>query len=253
MFGQHHIPMAIAYVVALGGWLVVHRIRPEVWPAGSPPRFERPWREFGFALVGAVGVLGVGQLWIRGIRLPERGDFGPVLASINQVAIFAPILLVVAARRHPPTTAWLPRGNLGRRLAAGFALATVAVVVYSLTRAEASAAWTMLGRIWRYEHLDELTQVLLEDVAVAILFVRLAAAMGPRWATAVVAALFAVGHLPVMLVEGASTAELALLLRDMGLGVAVILVLQRSRDVLWFWLIHFSMDMSQFGRINGIG
>jgi len=91
-----------------------------------------------------------------------------------------------------------------------------------------------LDRIWHYENIDEIVQVFLEDVTAAILFVRLASAVGNRWATVVVACLFAAGHIPEMLSKGATWLELTGLLRDAGLGVAVILVLQRSRDIVWF-------------------
>jgi hypothetical protein len=98
-----------------------------------------------------------------------------------------------------------------------------------------------------------MTQVFLEDLAVAILFVRLAGAIGNRWATGVVACLFAAGHIPALVSQGVSSFELLGLLRDVGLGVMVILVLQRSRDVLWFWCIHFCLDMTQFTTVSGIG
>jgi hypothetical protein len=110
-----------------------------------------------------------------------------------------------------------------------------------------------LGRIWRYEHVDEMVQVFLEDLTIAILFVRLAGALGSRWATVLVAVLFAAGHVPVMVSQGATWLELGGLLRDAGLGVAVILVLQRSRDVVWFWVLHFCLDMTQFARVSGVG
>jgi hypothetical protein len=97
-----------------------------------------------------------------------------------------------------------------------------------------------------------MTQVFLEDLTIAILFVRLAGAVGTRWATVVVASLFAAGHVPVMVSQGATWLELAGLLRDAGLGAAVILVLQRSRDVVWFWCIHFALDMTQFSRVSGV-
>jgi hypothetical protein len=62
----------------------------------------------------------------------------------------------------------------------------------------------------------------------------------------VAAYLVAAGHIPAMVSGGASWSEMAWLVRDAGLGAAVILVLQRSRDIVWFWCIHFSLDMTQF-------
>ena len=130
-------------------------------------------------------------------------------------------------------------------------LATLALTVYSLLRKGAEAPWVLIGRIWRYEHIDNMVQVFLEDLTIAILFVRLAAAIGARWATVVVACLFAAGHIPVMMAHGFTWFEGAGLLRDAGLGVAVILVLQRSRDVVWFWFIHYCLDMTQFAKVVG--
>ncbi len=253
MFQEHYPPLVAAYLVGLGGWLLASRLLPGVWPREPGPGLERPWREFGFAMVGVVGILLMGQLWSRGIRLPERGALGPLVGSINQVLIFAPILLVLAIRRQPWTTAWLPRQRIATRLLVGVVLASLAVTAYSLLRDGAGAPWVVLGRILRYEHVDEMVQVFLEDLAIAIVFVRLAGAIGNRWATVVVACLFAAGHIPAMLSQGATWLELAGLLRDAGLGVAVMLVLQRSRDVVWFWCIHFSLDMTQFARISGVG
>jgi len=253
MFAAHFPPLVVAYLVGLGGWLVAARVSPGTWPREPADPFERPWTEFGFALVGAIGILVVGQLWLRGIRFPEYGALGPVLGALNQVLIFAPILLVLVIRRQAWSTAWLPRRKLPMRLAVGLALACLAVSTYAVLRADADRPWMILGRIWRYEHLGEMVQVFLEDVTIAILFVRLSAAIGSRWATVIVAGLFAAGHVPVMISEGATWVELAALLRDAGLGAAVILVLQRSRDVAWFWILHFCLDMTQYSRITGAG
>ena len=253
MFQEHYPPLVVAYLVALGGWLLASRLLPKVWPGRPAESMAHPWREFGIALLGAIGIVVMGQLWTRGIRLPEKGAFGPVLASINQILIFAPILLVVVIRRQPWTSAWLPRPQIMTRLLVGLGLATLAVTAYALLRKGAAPPWVVIGRIWRYDRLDEMVQVFLEDLTIAILFVRLAAAIGKRWATVVVACLFAAGHIPAMISSGVSWWETVGLLRDAGLGVAVILVLQRSRDIVWFWCVHFCLDMTQFARVSGSG
>lgn len=224
-----------------------------LWPAGPATAFEHPWREFGIALAGAVGVVAIGALWSAGIRLPERGALGPLLGSVNQILIFTPILLVPAVRRHPWTTAWLPRGRIATRLLVGVALAALALTAYALLREGADAPSEILGRILRYEHVDEMVQVFLEDLAIAVLVVRLASAIGNRRATAAVAVLFAAGHIPAMISEGADSFELVGLVRDAGLAAAAILVLQRSRDIVWFWCIHLCLDLTQFAWVSGVG
>lgn len=232
--------------------MLLSRLLPDVWPGKRNESVARPWTEFGIALLGAAGILVMGQLWAKGIRLPEKGSAGPLLGSVNQVLIFAPILLVMVVRRQPWTSAWLPRARVATRLLVGLVLATLAVTAYSLLRDRADAPWIIVGRIWRYEHIDEMVQVFLEDLTIAILFVRLAGAIRRTWATVVVACLFAVGHVPAMVSLGVTWSELAGLVWDAGLGVIAILVLQRSRDVVWFWFIHFCLDMTQFAGISGL-
>jgi hypothetical protein len=249
---SHYAALTIAYAAALAGWVLIDRRAPSLWPRGAPETFANAWVEFAIALAGAVGVIAVGQLWAHGIHLPEHGPLGPLLGAVDQVLIFAPMLLVVRIRRQPWTSAWLSRPRIVQRLGNGLALSVVAVTVYASVRAGAPAPWTLVGRVWRYGNLDIAAQVLLEDIAIAILFVRLAAAIGARWATVLVAVLFAVGHIPAMVAGGATWSELGGLLRDAALGAAAISVLQHSRDVLWFWCIHFSLDMMQFGRITGL-
>jgi len=252
VFEEHYPPLVSAYLVGLGGWLVANRVRPGIWLREPVEGYARPWKEFGFALLGATGIVATGQLWSHSLLLPERGPLGPVTGAINQLLIFAPILLVVLLRRQSWATAWLPQPRIPLRLVVGLVLASMAVTTYALLRTGADAPWWLLGRMWRYENLDKMVQVFLEDLTIAILFVRLAGAIGSRWATVVVACLFAAGHIPAMLSQGATWIELGGLLRDAGLGVAVILVLQRSRDVVWFWCVHFCLDMTQFASVSGV-
>lgn len=242
-----------AYLVGLSGWILANHLMPGVWPRDRTVSFGHPWREFAVALAGVVGTLAMGQLWSRGIRLPEEGALGPLFGALNQVLIFAPILLVLVIRRQPWASAWLPGGRIATRLLVGFVLASLAVVVYARLRDGANTPWTLLSRIWQYEHVDEMVQVFLEDLTIAILFVRLAAAIGTRWAVVLVACLFAAGHIPAMMSQGATWLEMSGLLRDAGLGVVVILILQRSRDVVWFWFIHACLDLTQFSSVSGVG
>ena len=249
---DHYLPLVVAYLLCMAGWLLANRLFPWVWPRAAVEAISSSWKELGFALLGALGILVMGQFWSRGIRIPEQGSFRPILASINQMLIFSPILLVLVIRRQPLTSAWLPRARLAIRLLIGVVLASLALTAYSILREGAAAPWVLFGRIWRYENIDIMLQVFLEDLTIAILFVRLAGAIGARWATAIVPCLFAAGHIPAMISQGASWLELVGLLRDTGLGVAVILVVQRSRDIVWFWVIHFCLDMTQFARISGV-
>jgi hypothetical protein len=225
-----------------------------VWPLREPPRFARPWVEVALALLAVAGVIGVGQLYSRGWLLPSGGALGGVAEAANQLAIFSPMLLLLALRRQPLSTAWLPRERLGARLAIGLVLAVAALVAFALTRSGCDLPWLVVGRVFAARNAPIAVQVLLEDVSIAIVLVRLGAATRrPRLSAVGVAALFAAAHLPAMLSGGGvGVADVASLSLDFALAAGALLVVQRSSDVAWFWLVHTAMDLTQFSRITGV-
>lgn len=188
---------------------------------------------------------------MRGVRIPAAGALGPLAESVNQLFIFSPVLLVPVLRRQPWTTALLRPDRPGRRILIGCGLAALALAVHVAVRRGMGDEVRLLPSIFLYENLDEAVQVFLEDLVVAILLVRLAAAAGPRVTIALVALLFAAGHLPTMIAQGTTVAEIAGLARDVALGVLVLGTVLRSGDILWFWPVHFVMDMTQFPRVMG--
>ena len=245
------VALFVGYLTAVAGWVAASRAKPDLWPPTTPPRFQRPWLEVAFALAAVVGVLLLGQLWVRGIRLPAEGVVGPFVESVNQLLIFSPILLLPMVRGQSYETALLRKDRPLTRVGIGIVLAAVALAVHVGVRRLMGEEVLLVPRVLQLENVDEVFQVLFEDVAVAILLVRLAAAMGRRAAVVTAASLFAAGHIPSMVAQGASLSELVALLRDVTLGLVVLGTVLRSSDVLWFWPVHVTMDLTQFARVMG--
>ena len=245
------IALFVGYLAAVAGWVAVSRAKPDLWPPTTPPRFHRPWLEVGLALVAVVGVLLLGQLWVRGIRLPAEGPVAPFVESVNQLLIFSPILLLPLVRRQSYETALLRKDRVLARIGIGIVLAAIALAAHVGVRRLMGDEVLLVPRVLQLENVDEAFQVLFEDVAIAILLVRLAAAIGARRAVVAAASLFAAGHIPSMVAQGASISELVALLRDVTLGLVVLGAVLRSRDVLWFWPVHVTMDLTQFARVMG--
>jgi hypothetical protein len=132
------------------------------------------------------------------------------------------------------------------QLAVGVCLGLFALLLYATLERGAPSWFKTVAEVYRPARAHLAIQVLLEDVAIAILFVRVAAAAGPRAAVLVVALLFAGGHVPSMLAHGDIAADFLGLLRDFGLGVLVIGTAWRSADIAWVWPVHFALDMTQF-------
>lgn len=132
------------------------------------------------------------------------------------------------------------------RLAVGLGLSVIALAIYTALERGAPGIKSVLPRVFDPSRSHVAVQVFLEDVSIAILMVRLGAAMTNKWAIIVVAALFAAGHVPAIVSDGASSAQLLGLLRDLGLGVIVIGTAVRGADILWLWPVHYALDMTQF-------
>lgn len=261
----HYGALYLAYATALLGWVVVHetlRRAPRVqslWGAAAfDPEFRRPWAELALVLAAAVAVVTIGQIYMAGLRLPANSSLvGTLAESINQLLIFSPIVLLALWRRPAEAggwkgweltlrSMWLPPRWVLMRIAVGFALAMLALGVFVLAHQNARPFFDVVGRSWAPPNADVLFQVFLEDVAIAVAFVRLRSALGLRGAIGLVAFLFAAAHIPSMLTNGASLLELSYLLLDTGLGVMVLLVLRWASDVWWFFPLHFTLDMTQF-------
>ncbi|WP_271728575.1 CPBP family glutamic-type intramembrane protease [Aquimarina algiphila] len=89
-------------------------------------------------------------------------------------------------------------------------------------------------------------QVFMEDITIALLFVRLSAWINRKWTIILVAILFACGHIPSFVAGGATLIELSSLLIDTCIGILILTVISKSKDVWWFFMVHYALDMSQF-------
>lgn len=246
------VALFAGYAAAVASWFVIDRLFPGLWRQFNLSSFSHPWREVLAALLAAGGVVLLGQLWLRGVRLPSEGTAGFVMESVNQILIFSPFFLLLLLRRQPLETALIQMRRLGSRLLVGVLIALIALGVHVVVRRALGENVFLFPRILQFQNLDEAVQVLLEDIAIAILLVRFATAMGSKATIAGVAALFAIGHIPAMVAQGASPAELVGLARDMLLGVMILGTILRSRDIVWFWPVHLVMDLTQFSRVMGI-
>lgn len=242
---SHSLFLAVAYATACALWWATSRVVP-LWKNPERPAFAKPWRDVLWVLLGVIGTIALGQLWSQGIKLKAGGALGVLAESINQIVIFAPILLIPVLRRDGWASAWVQRNALPLRVAIGVAFALVVLFLFSQLESGAPSYGETLRGVFAPSRADLAVQVLLEDLAIAILFVRLAAAMGPRKTIGVVAFLFAAAHIPAMVANGYHEGDITGLIRDAGLGIVVLGTAWRSADIAWLWPVHFALDMTQF-------
>lgn len=91
----------------------------------------------------------------------------------------------------------------------------------------------------------------MEDITIALIFVRLSEWIGRKWSIGIVACLFAAGYIPSLLASGLTANGLGTLGIDAVIGVVVLAAVSKSKDIWWFFLVHFALDMPQYyGGIN---
>ena len=110
---------------------------------------------------------------------------------------------------------------------------------------------TILSNIYHPREISQFVQVFMEDVTIALLFVRLSKWISTKWTIVVVATLFAAGHIPSMISSGYALSELGSLVLDTSIGLIILFVVSKSKDIWWFFMVHYALDMSQFyGGLN---
>jgi hypothetical protein len=242
----YYTALLAGYAAALVGWLVAAQLLAGHWPRREGVAPAHPVREIAFALLAGVAVLGIGQLYMRGWLLPRGGRFGELTEAANQLLIFSPLLLLPLIRGQGSGSAWLPKDHIVLRVLVGVLLAALAMAVFTAVHPGSDRWLDVLPRVYAPANAGEAAQVWCEDVSIAVVFVRVRALLGQLGSTLAVAVLFAAAHVPALLAGDAAAGELAHLGADAGLGAAIILALQRSADIWWFWPVHFATDMLQF-------
>ena len=241
--GPDYLGLLAGYVAAAGVFWVLFFAAPGFVRAHEAVEIRRPWVELGALALSVAGVIGVGQLYQRGMLLPEQGE---LFQSLNQVLIFAPALVMLAVMRPFWAKNYAPLDRALTGLGLGIVLSLLALTAF-VAVSRGIAEWpSAAGQVFRVSSISIAVQVLLEDILIAALAARLVAATNVWIAIGATAALFAAAHIPAMLAEGAGLSDLSTLVLDTGLGVMLIGAIIASRNVWWFFPVHAVMDLTQF-------
>lgn len=241
---EHYGGIAAGYAVSVGvfwGLIASGRGRGLVLEAYAA---RRPALEIVFAILSVIAVIGVGQLYIRGWLLEDEGE---LFQSLNQILIFAPVLVLAVVRGQSRKALMLPSGlAIMASLLTGLVLAGIALGTYLAARGLTGDWNGVVSHLADRSHISLAVQVLLEDVTIAFLLARLRAATGTLWAIVIVAVLFQLAHIPAFLANGATLETLSSLVLDTAIGLTVFGAILKSRNILWFWPIHVVLDLMQF-------
>jgi hypothetical protein len=240
------IPVVAAYFVPtmLLLWLV---LRTKFWPEPEDLKTDRRWLDLGLALLAAVAVLAVGQLYRQGLLLevPDDSGLAAPVWMLNNLIIYSPLFIVLALRRQSLATAFISPKGLWVKLGLGVAGALLAVLIFHLLRGEAALISVTLGQAFTLDSLSNFLAVFLEGVGLAFLYVRLRWVMGYWPAALIPALLFAAAHVPGSLAEGDALMHIAaFFLFNTAFVVAILAFIARLQDVIWLSVVHYFMDVA---------
>jgi membrane protease YdiL (CAAX protease family) len=236
-------PVTVAWLAACAGWFGLERVGLARWPRPEPPATRHPWRDLLVAVLAAAAILGLGALWRQDLLLPRRGPWW--MYQLNTLIIYAPIAVAMLAQRTPMSAVLLARAALPRKLVSGFVLGALAVTVYLALRGELAHLAATAARCGAGRSLAHVLPVFLEGVAVAFLWTRLRAAIGPVAALVVPCLLFAAAHVPRGIESGHDAGTIAAFFAlNTLLPLAILATVARSRDVVWVGVVHWIMDVA---------
>ena len=245
----HYIALIPAYGSVAGLWFLIYRTVRKPWDKESSISFQKPWLEFIYALLAIMAILGIGQLYTRGMLIPDHDN--TYIDALNQILIFSPTLILIAIRKQPAQTIWLPTSNIPLRIIWGLVLAFISLIIYWLIRKDAAGLVSIMTNTFHPKNISQFVQVFMEDITIALVFVRLSEWIGRKWTIGIVAVLFSAAHIPALMSNGATTSELLTLVIDAAIGIIILSAVSKSRDIWWFVLVHFALDMSQYyGGVN---
>lgn len=243
------VPVTVAYLTACGGWLALARMQMlrTLWNEQPFPSTDCRWLDLAIGLLAAFGVLALGQAYRAGWLLPHTGSYvvQRLLWVADNLIIYAPIFLVLVARRQSARTILLPTARLGTRVGVGVVLGLLSVVLFLTMRGELGRLPGILKSAVDFKRLTDFVPVFLEGVALAFVLVRMRWVTGRAVTVLVPAVLFAAAHIPSGLAEGKSAVEIAaFFVLNVALVAVILDVVQRAQDIVWLSFVHYLMDIA---------
>jgi hypothetical protein len=246
---HYYLILATSYGTALILWYIILSRRKKL---NNLKTFElsKPWLQVAGVLLSAILTILIGRLYVNGYLVPAL-KIGALNVSecINQILIYLPFPIFLLATRQTLNSAWLSTNDGIQRIAIGIGLSIIAVMVF-VSMSQQRKVLDVILDVYHLKNTQHLIQVFMEDFAIALLLSRLAGALGKKYfivAISAVGLLFSLGHIPNNLNEGINLTSLFLnRFIDAGLLIGVCLLLNKSKDFLWLWPIHFAMDMMQY-------
>ncbi len=247
----YYVILYCSYTFALVLAAIVYLILgPSLYHSSVSGIDQKPWRSVFYLLVAGAGTLIAGRLYSAGFFLPEfRVGAFRLTECINQILIYSPFLIYMVLDRVSWTHAWLPPYRLVYRICIGLCISVSAIWIFTWLGHQRSTT-AVFADVFHVKNIHHAVQVFLEDLLISLLLSKLSAALGNRMfllSAVSVSMLFAFGHLPAQLQQGATlSAALMSALADSLLATGLCFSLYCSKDFAWFWPIHFAMDMMQF-------
>lgn len=234
-----------AWIASAGPLLLLVRHAPAWWPALQRVSFEKPGREFLWALAAAIALFAISfasdNLLAPWKRQPVLGD---VVYLGQLLLVYSPIFIVLWWRRQGLQSCFLRFEKWPTKIGAGLLLGTLAAAVFLLVRGRIESFPEFISTLGHGGPVA-MIQTFMEGFGIGFLLYRAGAWIGVRWSSVIVSALFMSAHIPNY-VSGASTfplpTALALAAAHAGIGVLILFVIWKSQDIIVLGFLHWFIN-----------
>lgn len=240
------VPLTLAYGSICGLWFLLNSSG-NAWEITLINTPAKPGKEFILALLAAIGILLIGQVYSAGYLIPRTGSIylNYLIWPLNNILIFSPIILFLIMRKQGLNTIFISGTDFWKKIGFGIVTSLAGILLFLALRGEIGRLQEIATNAIRFKTLSNFPAIFFENIALAFLFVRLKWVTNIRWAIAIPSILFAFAHIPGSIAEGDPWSHIVIFFFLTGsLTTFILYTAFRSRDIIWLGVVHYMMDVA---------
>jgi hypothetical protein len=237
---------AAVYSAWLTGMSIIYLWKvflPAQWPLFCKPLFKKPLKEFIYALLVSLALIGIS------IATYQAKDAFNLLLGTGKLSwvlkiliVYSQVLIYLVLTKQKLATCFISIDKIGYKIAAGLFSALVAGYIFIIIRGDSDYP-AFLQYLWNDAGIN-LLQTFLEGMAVGFLVYRLFALLKPKIAALTVAVIFMLSHIQSYTIGmGYSGTEAAILIiAHTGITYLILLFVYKTQDLISIFFLHWFIN-----------
>ncbi|HET9056825.1 MAG TPA: hypothetical protein VFN30_08265 [Chitinophagaceae bacterium] len=238
---NYEMAVYFSWLAGMGLVYLWKKFLPAQWPVFNKPVFQKPLREFIYALLVSLALvsLSTAREFLRSLL-----GAGGLSWTLRILIIYSPIFIYLAVTKQKLSTCFISLDKIQYKMIAGLFAALVSGYIFIIIIGNTDYP-AFLRYTWNEANVGaQVLQTFLEGVAVGFLVYRLFALLNPHLASLIVAVIFMLGHIQSYTVElGHSGIEATILIiAHTGITYVILLFLNKTQDLISIFFLHWFIN-----------